>query len=490
MNRKTVGTVREKERERELHFKSLKGITLIALAVTLVILLIITGITLNFALGENGLIKSAQNAKELAEIDDETSTIKRASLAALIRTKANDISKDELDKSLEGEFGSKASYTLDEDEDLYIVNITKSKRSYLVDKEGNVSSRGKWGADYTTGRISINGEEVKSGNVYLEIGDTIAGYDPTNGATYNEVISYGESTPEHPSANGYADTVFRLKPGDAQDEQTVSYDLSKGWKLLGVTSSGNLMITTADKVTPAGGGYKSGNTYFYRLIGRIGYKYAVEELDKICKLYGQGKYAINSRSIKIEDVNKITRYNPEDIDGNGTPYNEGKISEYGNEILYSWKADSAGYPYYSYGEGENSVEAKLTISHDNGFYYFDSITEDWKGPIAKTAIGDITSLTNTYYTYQRAEAKCSTKAKALVFLNMSYVVASRMIWCRTDWIVFGLSVVGAQVVDEASVSYSKGYDGANNLVVRPVVILDNNINIAYQNGVWTVSSEE
>ena len=210
-------------------------------------------------LGENGLIKSAQNAKELAEIDDETSTIKRATLAALIRTKANDITKDELDKSLEGEFGSRASYTIDEDENLYIVNITKSKRSYLVDKEGNVSSRGKWGADYTTGRISINGEEVKSGNVYLEIGDTIAGYDPTDGAEYNEVVSYGESTEEHPSANGYADTVFRLQPGEGQDELTVSYDLSKGWKLLGVTSSGNLIITTADVVKPVSGGYSGSN---------------------------------------------------------------------------------------------------------------------------------------------------------------------------------------------------------------------------------------
>ena len=456
------------------------------------ILLIITGITLNFALGENGLIKSAQNARELAEIDDETSAIKRASLAALIRTKANDISKDELDKSLEGEFGSRASYTLDEDENLYIVNITKSKRSYLVDKEGNVSSRGKWGADYTTGRISINGEEVKSGNVYLEIGDTIAGYDPTDGAEYNEVISYGESTEAHPSANGYADTVFRLQAvqGD-NDKQTVSYDLTKGWKLLGVTSSGNLIITTTDVVRPVSVGETNIGTLNYHLKGRTGYKYVIEELNRLSMLYGQGKLAISSRSIKVEDVNKITGYNPENIDGNGTHAFSGEMNEYGNTVTYSWEENNQRKPTYKYEAGMSVVENKLTSIHDRGFIWFNEKANDWSTPIAKEQIGTIITLTSSIYSYSKWNFSASrSKSFNMIFVS-SYYTASRYISLGKDNVRFCMIHVGNSGTDWSGIADSKMDEFLSNYAaIRPVVILDNNININYTNGVWTVSAEE
>lgn len=45
-------------------FKNQKGITLIALVITIIILLILAGVSLNLVLGENGLIRRAQEAKE------------------------------------------------------------------------------------------------------------------------------------------------------------------------------------------------------------------------------------------------------------------------------------------------------------------------------------------------------------------------------------------------------------------------------------------
>ena len=44
-----------------------KGITLIALVVTIIILLILAGITINMLLGENGIIRTAQEAKNTWE---------------------------------------------------------------------------------------------------------------------------------------------------------------------------------------------------------------------------------------------------------------------------------------------------------------------------------------------------------------------------------------------------------------------------------------
>ena len=45
-------------------FKRNKGITLIALVVTIIVLLILAGVSINLVLGENGLITQAQEAKE------------------------------------------------------------------------------------------------------------------------------------------------------------------------------------------------------------------------------------------------------------------------------------------------------------------------------------------------------------------------------------------------------------------------------------------
>ena len=45
-------------------FKKEKGITLVALVVTIIILLILAGVTLSLALGNSGLFKKAQNAAD------------------------------------------------------------------------------------------------------------------------------------------------------------------------------------------------------------------------------------------------------------------------------------------------------------------------------------------------------------------------------------------------------------------------------------------
>ena len=45
-----------------------KGITLIALVVTIVVLLILAGITISLVFGSNGVIQKAQDSKEQTEI--------------------------------------------------------------------------------------------------------------------------------------------------------------------------------------------------------------------------------------------------------------------------------------------------------------------------------------------------------------------------------------------------------------------------------------
>ncbi len=51
--------------------KKQKGITLVALIVTVVILIILAGVSLNLAFSDNGLIKKAQYAVNKSENSDE-----------------------------------------------------------------------------------------------------------------------------------------------------------------------------------------------------------------------------------------------------------------------------------------------------------------------------------------------------------------------------------------------------------------------------------
>ena len=44
-------------------FKKEKGITLVALVVTIVVLLILAGVSITMVLGNNGIVKKAQDAK-------------------------------------------------------------------------------------------------------------------------------------------------------------------------------------------------------------------------------------------------------------------------------------------------------------------------------------------------------------------------------------------------------------------------------------------
>ena len=53
-----------------MRIKENKGVTLIALAVTIVVMLILAGVTISVLNGENGIVKQAQKAKEESKIKE------------------------------------------------------------------------------------------------------------------------------------------------------------------------------------------------------------------------------------------------------------------------------------------------------------------------------------------------------------------------------------------------------------------------------------
>ena len=69
--------------------KTSKGITLIALVVTIIVLLVLAGISINIAMGSNGLIQRARDSKIENEKGREKEIIAFAYDSALIKKTSN-----------------------------------------------------------------------------------------------------------------------------------------------------------------------------------------------------------------------------------------------------------------------------------------------------------------------------------------------------------------------------------------------------------------
>ena len=117
-----------------------KGITLIALVVTIVVLLILAGVSISMLTGENGIIKQASEAKEKTEIAEEKEIVELAAVGAASKNNYGEITEENLEIELNEMIGPRnEDYTLVKDGENFIVTYTDSKRSYQIAANGRVT---------------------------------------------------------------------------------------------------------------------------------------------------------------------------------------------------------------------------------------------------------------------------------------------------------------------------------------------------------------
>ena len=119
-----------------------RGITLIALVITIIILLILAGITIGAITGNNGLIKQAGEAKEDSEIANEKEVIDNATIDAMGKNKYGNLQEGEFQEALDRQTGEGKTTVTDIGES-FEVYFTDSERYYEVDLDGNIG-------DYTS----------------------------------------------------------------------------------------------------------------------------------------------------------------------------------------------------------------------------------------------------------------------------------------------------------------------------------------------------
>ena len=138
--------------------KSKKGITLVALVVTTVVLLILAGVSINLVLGDNGIIKKANQAASVTKEAEVKEAINRtilefyltndyATLEDFLKAKAEDGSIDSVTKNADG--------TLTVKKGEYSVTVENKTNS-----SGGSSSGGNTGGETQTPEITIGEAKV------------------------------------------------------------------------------------------------------------------------------------------------------------------------------------------------------------------------------------------------------------------------------------------------------------------------------------------
>ena len=164
--------------------KEIKGITLISLAVTIVVLLILAGISINTVIGDNGIIKKAQSSaeSEAKEIINRTImefylTNEYETLEDFLNTKVSEGRIDKVEKNADG--------TLKVWKNDYSVT-TENKTNFSNNNDNNMNKRIKISTTPYEG-IYDSCEHEAITNVNVEPTDTTLEYS-TDGINYSTTI--------------------------------------------------------------------------------------------------------------------------------------------------------------------------------------------------------------------------------------------------------------------------------------------------------------
>ena len=410
-----------------------KGITLLALVITVVVLLILAGITIGTITGDNGIIRNAQNAKEDTEIANEKEVVEKATVQTMGNNKYGNVEKDGLQEELDKETGDGKTEVSEADEYFKVV-FKDSERSYLVDKNGNV----------------------------MEVPDR-------SGIQVGDYVNYTYDT----KAEGY--NLLAAESGYDSD-QTVTQAAGMKWRILNIHPDGRVDLIS--ETVP------SGNIYFQ---GALGYNNGVYLLNDICKeLYSNRTLGVEARSIDLEDVE--SQMNEEGIARRDAYVQSSSGTQYGNTKTYT--GSNANYPNLYAQEngsgfnltGETEEERKEQTKR-NGIGVND---DGYTSPTEETSSkADSLTVTQSYYYFSNTPASyfkdyngSSSTVREMIFNTGTYYwLASRYAGCYSSRADFGLLYVGSSALRGSTLFGSNGttYSGSNR--VRPVVSLGSNIEI-------------
>ena len=428
-----------------------EGITLIILIITIVIMLILLGVSTKIIIDSKMFNKTetavGQTNNRIKKDDDETNYL----LGELDNTRENQCNHNWVDEKII----KQPTYTGKGQKQQ---RCSKCSATRIVEIPA-------LGHNYVDGKCT-ECEET------LRIGAPI---------DYHEYIGTdGNTLTTMPSYTSLKTTRGRTDSTDSDATYSVVNNSGIEWIVLG--EEGNqIKITTKNIVQPTSGGRTySGYTYLF-LQGQTGYENFVNELNKIGAVYGQGKYADKTkfttsggRSFKMEDLGygALTRtasftYALETHSGDI----EARVYRYAANVTPDGTSTTGGtYSTFKY----MALDASNSTKETETSHTWNELTES--NP----------SVTMYQYTYSGSRTLDTSVSKA----DTHYWLASRCLNYNDDCAFYRAHYVSTDGGNNSNYLYhsygniSIGYNSG----VRPVVYLQSGIKLSYDetNG-YTIS---
>ena len=144
------------------------GITLIALVVTIIVLLILAGVSISMLTGNNGIITQAQKAKRETEESQEKENLEIAVASSQIKdTDTLGITKENLENAIKEQFGNNKNFSIEDNGDgSFLVSMNDTDRIYYVDETGKIIENNKILKISTEDELKKFRDSVNEGNNY------------------------------------------------------------------------------------------------------------------------------------------------------------------------------------------------------------------------------------------------------------------------------------------------------------------------------------
>lgn len=122
------------------YLKNKNGITLIALVITIVVLLILAGVSISMLTGNNSIIKQAQNAKKETEESTEKEKIQIAVYESELKNNGyQKLTEENLQKEIDEQFGDEEAKVYSNEKDAFSVIFQNKDSAYRIESNGDVN---------------------------------------------------------------------------------------------------------------------------------------------------------------------------------------------------------------------------------------------------------------------------------------------------------------------------------------------------------------
>ncbi len=372
----------EKMRRNLSSIRRTKGITLIALVITIIVLLILAGVTIAALAGDNGILSRATDAREQTDIAEEKEKVALAAQAALIDNNGREILQQNLEKELENGFG-KNKYSVEEGENAgeqgYIVTITDTGRRYFVSKNGNVEQMIP--APIVTHTINPDTQVAEGEKITITINAT---------AIEGEITKI--TKPDGTSVEKTTTTTYEV---EENGEYKFIVEQSNGGKTTYIVeiTNGKYVEKFSDIYNSTQQYTKNGQTAWIPAGFAVGTTYGINDIENglvITDAIDENHYSTGNEfvwiPVEVDEMAKLTS----GTDANGNPNYQGKLYDFPSASAYESKEKT------NYGQGTTTYREPDTLlsSSDGNETYLNIIKEILTQENANK-YADITSFKNT-----------------------------------------------------------------------------------------------